>query len=308
MCSSDLCRPDPFSTYRAGFEVRTYRLCRRVMLLHHFPDEPGTGADCLVQSLDLGYGVQRPSGLSTLASVTRRGFRPAPGGTRVSRAMPPIEFGYAPAEIDREVRRLADVENLPAGLTSPAYRWTDLDGEGLPGVLTEQAGELFYKANLGSGRFAPARVVGTRPVPSGLGGGRRELLDLDGDGNLDLVAFDGPVPGFSERADGAWTPWRTFRSRPVLDWQDARTRLVDLSGDGLADVLVLGDDDLTWYRSLGEDGFDDASRAVPPQPPGPDAWIRTGDAAETVQFADMTGDGLADLVRVRRGEVSYWPR
>ncbi|WP_218010356.1 SpvB/TcaC N-terminal domain-containing protein [Actinomadura chibensis] len=303
------CRPDPFSTYRSGFEVRTYRLCRRIMLLHHFPDEPGTGADCLVQSLDLVYDVQRPSGLSTLASVTRRGFRRAPDGTRVSRAMPPIEFGYAPALVDREVRSLDGVENLPAGLTSPAYRWTDLDGEGLPGVLTEQAGELFYKPNLGSGRFGPTRPVGTRPVPSGLGGGRRELLDLDGDGNLDLVAFDGPVPGFSERADGAWTPWRTFPSRPVLDWQDARTRLVDLSGDGLADVLVLGDDDLTWYRSLGEDGFDEAARPAPP-PLGPsraDAWIRTGDPAESVQFADMTGDGLADLVRIRRGEVSYWP-
>ncbi|TDD21393.1 sugar-binding protein, partial [Actinomadura sp. KC06] len=307
------CRSDPFSSYRSGFEVRTYRLCRRIMLLHHFPDEPGTGADCLVQSLDLAYDVQRPSGLATLASVTRRGFRRADDGTLVSRAMPPVEFTYAPAEFGHEVRRLDDAsaENLPAGLSSPAYRLTDLDGEGLPGILTEQAGAMFYKANLASGRFGPMRVVGTRPVPSGLSGGRRELLDLDGDGNLDLVAFDGPVPGFSERADGTWTEWRPFGSRPVLDWQDARTRLVDLSGDGLADVLVLGDDDLTWYRSLGEDGFDEPGRTSPPPRAAADAdvdaWIRSGDVAETVQFADMTGDGLADLVRVRLGEVSYWP-
>ena len=47
------CRPDPFSTYRAGFEVRTYRLCRRVLMFHHFPDEAGVGADCLVRSTDL---------------------------------------------------------------------------------------------------------------------------------------------------------------------------------------------------------------------------------------------------------------
>ena len=37
------CRHDPFSSYRAGFEVRTYRLCRRVLMFHHFPDEPGVG-------------------------------------------------------------------------------------------------------------------------------------------------------------------------------------------------------------------------------------------------------------------------
>ena len=53
------CRLDPFSSYRAGFEVRTYRLCRRVLMFHHFPDEPGVGVDCLVASTDLSYS-RRP--------------------------------------------------------------------------------------------------------------------------------------------------------------------------------------------------------------------------------------------------------
>ena len=35
------CRNDPFSTYRAGFEVRTYRLCQRVLMFHHFSGEHG---------------------------------------------------------------------------------------------------------------------------------------------------------------------------------------------------------------------------------------------------------------------------
>jgi hypothetical protein len=30
-------RQDPFSTYRAGFELRTYRLCRRILVFHRFP-------------------------------------------------------------------------------------------------------------------------------------------------------------------------------------------------------------------------------------------------------------------------------
>ena len=34
-------RNDPFSSYRAGFEVRTYRLCQRVLMFHHFPGEDG---------------------------------------------------------------------------------------------------------------------------------------------------------------------------------------------------------------------------------------------------------------------------
>src|SRR5262249_12042404 len=44
-------RPDPFSAYRSGFEVRQHRLCRRVLMFHHFPEE--LGADpCLVRSTD----------------------------------------------------------------------------------------------------------------------------------------------------------------------------------------------------------------------------------------------------------------
>lgn len=37
-------RPDPFSSYRSGFEVRTYRLCRRALMFHHFPDQADVGA------------------------------------------------------------------------------------------------------------------------------------------------------------------------------------------------------------------------------------------------------------------------
>ena len=54
-----LCRNDPFSSYRAGFEVRTYRLCQRILQFHHFPGEDDVGADCLVRSLDLAYKSSR---------------------------------------------------------------------------------------------------------------------------------------------------------------------------------------------------------------------------------------------------------
>ena len=40
------------------------------------------------------------------------------------------------------------LENLPIGLDGSAYQWIDLHGEGIPGILTEQAGAWFYKRNL----------------------------------------------------------------------------------------------------------------------------------------------------------------
>ena len=49
-----LVRKDPFSTYRSGFEIRTYRLCRRVLMIHHFPEELGAPS-CLVRSTAFQY-------------------------------------------------------------------------------------------------------------------------------------------------------------------------------------------------------------------------------------------------------------
>ena len=30
-------------------------------------------------------------------------------------------------------------------------------------------------------------------------------------------------------------------------------------------------------------------------------------ATQSIYLADMSGDGLSDLVRIRNGEVCYWP-
>ena len=37
-------RLDPFSSYRSCFEVRTYRLCQRVLMFHHFEGEENVRA------------------------------------------------------------------------------------------------------------------------------------------------------------------------------------------------------------------------------------------------------------------------
>ena len=85
-------RNDPFSTYRAGFEVRTYRLCRRVLMFHHIPDKRDTsgavvlGYEGLVRFTDFHYSHEAnlaaaPNPIySFILSVTRSGYqRPAPG-------------------------------------------------------------------------------------------------------------------------------------------------------------------------------------------------------------------------------------
>jgi RHS repeat-associated protein len=326
-----LCRNDPFSSNRAGFEVRTYRLCQRVLMFHHFPAEPEVGRDCLVRSTDFAYRSTRdnPDDLkrgdpvvSCIGSVTQRGYKRA-GAGYATRAMPPLEFEYSRPTIREEVREVEgeSVENLPSGLDGSRYQWVDLDGEGLSGVLTEQAGGWFYKRNLSAAgvrleegaetfpaRFAPAEVVGARPSLAGLSAGRLQFLDLAGDGQPDLVRFAPPLSGFYERTqDGDWSEFTTFSSIPNVAWDDPNLRFVDLSGDGHADILISEESVFTWYPSLAEKGFGPSERASQPSDEEKGPRLVFADGTQSIHLADMSGDGLTDIVRVRNGEVCYWP-
>jgi hypothetical protein len=98
-------RNDPFSTYRATFEVRTYRLCQRVLLFHHFPDEPAVGRDCLVRSTDFTYSYEETPAdprnpiYSFLLAVTQAGYK-RQGDGYLAKALPPIEFEYSEPTAD----------------------------------------------------------------------------------------------------------------------------------------------------------------------------------------------------------------
>jgi RHS repeat-associated protein len=320
-------RPDPFSSYRAGFEVRTYRRCARVLLFHDFPDEP-VGRDCLVRSTDLLYSdaaapadPQSPV-YTFLQAVTQAGYRRQGTGS-LRRSMPPLEFEYSRPRLRPEVLTLdaESLANLPEGLGGSRLQWVDLDGEGLSGILTDLGEGWGYKRNLsplhqatlpdGSratrARFGPLEPVAQLPSRSELGRGL-QLLDLAGDGRLDAVTYAEPVPGFFARTpDESWEPFRPFTSLPRLDWSEPNLKFVDLTGDGHADVLITEDGLFTIYPSLGEAGFGQAETVRQPwdEERGPRAVL--ADAAQTIFLADLSGDGLSDLVRIRNGEVCYWP-
>lgn len=313
------CRHDSFSSYRSGFEVRTYRLCQRVLMFHHFPDEPGVGNDCLVCSTDFSYREIRdnPEDIrrgqqtaSFIAAVTHSGYASLDTGGYTKQSMPPVEFEYSQAVIDETIRELDSetLQNLPIGLDGARYQWVDLNGEGISGILTEQADAWYYKSNLGEGRLGNIQVVARTPSTANLSGHSQQLLDLTGNGQIDLVEFGGNTPGFFERTGGEdWASFKPFRSLPNIRWDDPNLRFVDLDGDGHADVLITEQDAFTWYPSLAEEGFDQAQRVVQAREEESGPRLIFADGAQSIYLADMSGDGLTDLVRIRNGEVCYWP-
>ena len=324
-------RQDPFSSYRSGFEVRTYRLCQRVLMFHHFPDPDGTGAgyDGLVRSTDFTYSYEenkddaRNPIYSFLKSVTQTGFKLRDDGTYLSKSLPPLQFHYSEPQVSSEVRTIdaTSLENLPYGIDGASFQWLDLDGEGLSGVLAEQAEGWYYKHNLSAKNVDPAiekaqvevelgalRLVAEKPIPSGTARGLTQFLDLAGDGSLDVVSLRPEAPGFFERTDDErWAPFRTFETLPQLDWRDPNLRFVDLTGDGHADILITEQDAFVWHRSLAEAGYGPAQRTLQALDEEKGPRLVFADGTQSIYLADMSGDGLTDLVRIRNGEVCYWP-
>lgn len=319
-------RQDPFSSYRSGFEVRTYRTCQRVLMFHHFPGEAGVERDCLVRSTDFTYSdevdptdVRNPV-YTFLQSIIQTGYRRNNGGYAQS-SLPPVEFEYTKPIVQDTMEEVdpQSLENLPIGMDGSAYRWIDLHGEGIPGILTEQASAWFYKRNLSpipeklrdgaeyvKAQFAPLETVALKPNVAMNGGA--EFMDLAGDGQPDVMVMDGPMPGLYEHDEAeGWQNFRPFTSRLIRDLRDPNLKFVDLDGDGHADVLITENDAFVWHTSLAEEGFGPAQRVAQALDEEKGPHIVFADGTQSIYLADLSGDGLTDIVRIRNGEVCYWP-
>ncbi len=315
------CRKDPFSNYKAGFEIRTYRLCRRVLFYHYFKElnDGINEAPCLVRSVNLGYKLFLNASASAsqlrnaeadyIISVSQSGYIKKSDGSYSKKSPPPVEFSYQELQWDKNIHDVApdDFEGDPVGLDKN-YQWADLWGEGISGILTEQADAWFYKSNLGNGHFSSPQPVMPKPSFKGMSNGALQLQDLEADGRKFIVSMSTAAMGYFEISDdNEWMPFQSFAQRPNVDFSDANTKFIDLDGDGRPELIISEENVFTWYANKGTAGYDSPEFAAKPfdEEQGPAIVFR--DEEQSIYLSPMSGSGLTDIVRIRNGEVCYWP-
>lgn len=300
-------RIDAFSDYKAGFEIRTTRSCKRVLLFHHFK---GQGEyEGLVTSLNFSFDTSSEEDFTFLKSATQIGSIKKPDGTYSSKSLPPMEFLYQKHEWNNTIKNIHSDElvNAPEGIEGTNYQFTDLYNEGLSGILSEQAGTWYYKQNLGNGEFDHTKLVANKPSFSGLGS-TLHLGDLDADGGKQLVAFGTEIPGYFEvDEENDWQNFQPFKSLPTINFGDPNTRMIDLNGDGKPEVIISQEQVFTWYPSEGKEGFSSAQKVAIPTDEEDGPRVVFSEVSQTIYLADMSGDGMIDIVRIKNGNVCYWP-
>ena len=220
-----------------GFEVRTCRLCRRVLMFHAFPTLGDRSRAWCAPSIS----THEENPVATrLAEVVQRGYirRATPAATD-SEALPPIAFGTASVAIDETVHDVdpESLENLPTGLGWQRLPVGRSRWRGPPRACSPRsATRWYYKRNLGDARFAPqgarrhgavARWSTGRPYAARSTSPATALSTL--------VLLERRCPGYFERdAERGWPPSAPSR-RSQRRLGRPQPRLVDLTGDGRPD-------------------------------------------------------------------------
>lgn len=288
-------RPDVLRWGRGGFILETHERCASIEL--HVADGAGTS---LARRWDLGYARPEPNGVSQLVSVQLTGV----GGDGTEASSPPVRFGYV--EPGRATIRRVDA--VDAGCAPPALSpngrvdLVDWNGNGLPDVIEFGAS--------GNARVWPNRIgewgrpqgVGTIPSMAD-GAAQGALIDFDGDGLADAVRVDGPLRSFQPRTETGFGRPVTWTQAPSASPSAPNCRIADLDGDGLPDVAWSNGRALMLATRAETDGWDPTPFVVPARAQGPPTNLDD----PHVFVADMTGDGIPDLVRVDGGGVRYWP-
>ncbi|MGY2046803.1 FG-GAP-like repeat-containing protein [Methylobacterium sp. JK268] len=181
----------------------------------------------------------------------------------------------------------------------------DVNGDGQKDVVAFGETGIYVALATGGGNFATPTYTPSTFTPSGGGWTsdtiyHREVADVNGDGKADIVGFGNAgvyvALGNGDGTFGAETfAVANFGASNGWTSQDRYPRhLVDVNGDGKADIVGFGDAGV--YVSLATGGGNFAAPTFTPSTFTPSGGGWTSDTTYHRELGDVNGDGKADIV------------
>lgn len=303
-------RPDRFSTHGQGFELGTRRLCQQALLFHQF-SEQSTDKPKLVRRLLLEYRQPQNIAQWTYSQISAAHYQ-AFDASGVVENTPPIEFDYAPFDINKTATRFFELDVQPGIDDGGFYQCVDLYGEGVPGFLCRYDQAWYYREPLRATKgtdeigYGPWTALDKIPVADRNRPVQQLLTDLTGDGRLDWVTAQPGISGFrtltEQREFADFVPFGKFPP----EFFNTLSTLGDLSGDGLSSLALIGPNSVRLYANVREQGFA-APEEVAHQPDDDRLPLFSDSRTELVLLGNLLGSDMPDLCRIRHDEIRCWP-
>ncbi|MEO1623778.1 MAG: toxin TcdB middle/N-terminal domain-containing protein, partial [Bacteroidota bacterium] len=291
-------RPDVIHNGRAGFPIKTRKRGHRIEL--HCKEE----ASSLLQAYEMSYTQATGTKLSLLTRFGKAGFGPA--GERED--YPPLDFRYSQHQADASKYLKVTADHIPPPLLdSEGTTLVDMDGDGLPDILQALRNGHRYWRNKGNGRIGEMVELDRTPLGVHLEDGGASFTDLHGDGSADLLQVGTRLNmAITNTGEGRWAEEPVlYKQQFPLQVSDASTRFVDLDGNGVPDLLQSGPHGFTLAYNQGGKGWSNPEMVA--RQSDINLFPNVSLGSEDIYLADMTGDGLSDIVYLVSGQICYWP-
>jgi Flp pilus assembly protein TadD len=180
----------------------------------------------------------------------------------------------------RDMTERANI-SLPKGAVSGTF--ADYDNDGWLDLFVIGGDERGYVLrNRGNSTFED--VSGNAGIGQVNGGRKPLFVDLDHDGDLDLLLAGSPLRAYRNNLDGTFTEAATTFGMANRNADGAAVG--DFDGDGRIDLVLHNENAVTLLRGSGAQGFSDVTSA---------SGLASSGGASTIAVADCNNDGLLDL-------------
>ncbi|MCP4541191.1 MAG: hypothetical protein GY832_29000 [Chloroflexi bacterium] len=197
---------------------------------------------------------------------------------------------------------LPQMEEDAEGDANPLHvRFFDYDNDKRIDMMRTNVGSTEVYSNTGTA--FEAHIV--EDIGAVFDESRLQLADMNGDGLQDPVEMliGGQIRYRLNLGFGTWAPWTTVDLEGIDDTAQLAAQLEDINGDGLADVVVVLANEISYALNRNADRFDDFLTITSDDVEG-DIPEKTSET--TVLFADMNGNGSRDITWVTsNGNVKF---